>query len=384
MGGGVRRFLVDQYLTGSAELTYRLLGGRSGQRDFGRIVIVAALSRNNGIANGARLQWNALRRLGVEAELVDAAPALRKPWLRIPHRPGSAYVFHSAGPQTACLIRSMLPHVAFSYRVAYWAWELPDPPRDWLGCDRNVSEVWTPSAYAQSSLTRIVRKPVEVVPHSISAAPARRRSANAPFTVLAMADSRSSFSRKNPAGALEAFRRAFGTSSSARLLLKLTGSPDELRDLQASFGDFFGLNVEIIKSFLSPTALAALYRETDVLLSLHRAEGFGLPMLEAMAHGIPVVATGWSGNLEFMDPSNSRLVPYRLIPVEDTSAVYGSSVWAAPDLDAAARALRDLASDSGEYDRLAAAAHRRVSTTSPRFPFPLPEGASQERLEVSA
>jgi glycosyltransferase involved in cell wall biosynthesis len=382
--GGLRRFLADKYLRGSAELTCRLLGGQSGPRDFHRIIIVAAVSRNNGIANGARLQWNALQQLGIDAELVDATPALRKPWLRIPHRPGSAYIFHSGAPQTACLIRSMLPHVASSYRVAYWAWELPDPPRDWIGCDRNVSEIWTPSAFAKSALTPIVGTPIEVVPHSIAAAPARKRSAKAPFTVLAMADSRSSFSRKNPAGALEAFRKAFGKSRSARLLLKLTGSPDELRDLQNSFGDFSGLNVEIIKSFLSPTALAALYRETDVLLSLHRAEGFGLPMLEAMAYGIPVVATGWSGNLEFMDPSNSRLVPYRLIPVEDASAVYGSSIWAAPDLDAAARALRDLASDPGEYDRLAAAAHRCVSTTSPRFPFRLPEGASQERLEVSA
>jgi glycosyltransferase involved in cell wall biosynthesis len=284
----------------------------------------------------------------------------------------------------ACLIRSMLPHVAASYRVAYWAWELPDPPPQWIGCDRNVSEIWTPSAYAKSALTRIVSKPVNVVPHSIAAAPARTRRVNAPFTVLAMADSRSSFSRKNPAGALEAFRRAFGTSSSARLLLKLTGSPDELRDLQNSFGDLSSLNVQIIRGFLSPAALAELYRETDVLLSLHRAEGFGLPMLEAMAHGIPVVATGWSGNLEFMDPSNSRLVPYRLIPVQDAAAVYGSSIWAAPDLDAAALALRDLASDAGAYDRLAAAAHRCVSTTSPRFPFPLPEDAAHELLEVSA
>jgi glycosyltransferase involved in cell wall biosynthesis len=382
--GGLRRFLVDRYLRGSTELTYRLLGGRAGPRDFHRVVIVAALGRNNGIASGARLQWNALRRLGLDADVVDAAPALRKPWLRIPHRPGSAYIFHSGGPQTACLIRSVLPHAAFSYRVAYWAWELPDPPGGWIGCDRNVSEVWTPSAYAKSALSQIVSKPLEVVPHYISAFTPRSRNIAAPFTVLAMADSRSSFSRKNPPGALEAFRRAFGASNAARLRLKLSGSPDELRNLQNSFGDLSGRNVEIIEGSLSPTALTALYREADVLLSLHRAEGFGLPMLEAMAHGIPVVATGWSGNLEFMDPSNSRLVPYRFVPVADASAVYGGSIWAEPDLDAAANALRDLAADPDEYARLAAAAHRRISCTPFHFPFALPECASRELSEVSA
>ena len=114
---GLRRFLVSQYLRGSTELTNRMLRGRSGAREFGRVVIVSALGRNTGIASGARLQWRALKRLGVDVELVDASPALRNPWVRVPHRPGSAYVFHSAGPQTACLIRSVLPHAAAAHRV---------------------------------------------------------------------------------------------------------------------------------------------------------------------------------------------------------------------------------------------------------------------------
>jgi glycosyltransferase involved in cell wall biosynthesis len=383
VGWGLRRFLVSKYLRTSTELTYRLLHGRSGPRDFRRIIIVAALSRNNGIASGARLQWSALRRLGIDAELLDATSALRQPWLRIPHRPGSAYIFHSAGPQTACLVRSVLPHAASSYRIAYWAWELADPPSDWVGCDRNVSEVWTPSGHAKSALSQIVRKRLEVVPHYMQALSARKRNLTAPFTVLTMADSRSSLSRKNPAGAVKAFRAAFGTSKAARLLLKLAEPPRDLRNLQDLLDDLSDLNVEVINEFLDPNALAALYREADVLLSLHRAEGFGLPMLEAMAHGIPVVATGWSGNLDFMDPSNSRLIPYRLVSLEDASMVYHGGVWADPDLDAAANALRDLSKDPEEYARLAAAAHRRVSLTSVDFPFALPEGASQQHLEAS-
>jgi glycosyltransferase involved in cell wall biosynthesis len=367
------RSLRASYLVGSSELTHRLLRGRSGERDFSRVVIVAALERRNGIAQGARLQWEALRELGIDADLLDATPALRNPLHRIPHRPGTAYVFHSGGPQTANLIGSVLPHAATAYRVAYWAWELPDPPQDWAGCDRNIAEVWTPSTFSSASLAQILRAPIHVVPHHVPAAtrePGRKRD---PFTVLAMADSRSSFSRKNPEAAVKAFRLAFGSSREARLVLKLTGAEAELAALRASLaqGDDGG-NVEILTQYLGERDLAALYRDCDVLLSLHRAEGFGLPMLEAMAHGTPVVATGWSGNLAFMNASNGMLVPYSLIPVDDPAKIYSASHWAEPDIGAAAAALRRLAEEPGFYDQMAEAAYRSVAEARPKFPFMAP------------
>ena len=122
-----------------------------------------------------------------------------------------------------------------------------------------------------------------------------------PFTVLVMADSRSSLSRKNPEGALRSFQLAFGASPRARLILKLNGRPAELDAFERSCGHLLAArNVKVIRSYLHGTALAQLYRSADVLLSMHRAEGFGLPLLEAMAHGVPAVATGWSGNMDFM------------------------------------------------------------------------------------
>lgn len=380
LSGSLKRSLSDGYLAGSATLAQRMLRGQSGRRDFTRVMVVAALSRHNGISSGARLQWQALRESGVEAELLDATPALRNPLFRVPHRPGSAYIFHSGGPQSANMIVSVLPHVARAYRVAYWAWELPDPPSDWAGCDRNVSEVWTPSAFSQASLARLVSRPMHVVPHHIPVRNARSRRAGDPFTVLAMADSRSSLSRKNPEGAAKAFRAAFGSSQAARLVLKLSGRDDELDVLERSLGDLLqGCNVRIVRGRLDEAELAALYRGADVLLSLHRAEGFGLPMREAMAHGLPVVGTAWSGNCEFMDASNSHLVPYALVPVSDRSSIYGGSRWAEPDVGAAAEALRRLADDPGHHARLAAAAHASVAAATPRFPFALPETRSPAR-----
>lgn len=377
LSGLLRRSLTDAYLAGSSTVTRRMLRGRSGVRCFDRVVIVAALGRANGIARGAHLQLAALHSLGVAADLLDATPGLRNPLFRLPHRPGTAYVFHSGGPQTASLINTVLPHAADAYRVGYWAWELPDPPPDWAGCERTLDEIWTPSRFARDGLVKLIGCPIEVVPHCVPARPRWSGRARGPFTVLAMADSRSSWSRKNPDGALRAFHAAFGTSTHARLVLKLSGNEAEQRSLESTLGDLIRSdNISLVRGHLSDAALDDLFRASDVLLSLHRAEGYGLPMAEAMAHGLPVVATGWSGNLEFMSQEESVLVPYELVPVKDESGVYRRSVWAEPDIDAASVALRRLADDPACYDRMASAAHRRASDVRPRFPFAAPRGAA--------
>ena len=381
--GSLKQSLWTTYLLGSALLTRQVLAGCSGPRRFDRVVIVAALGKQNGITRGAYLQWQALRNLGIEADLVDATPALRNPFFRIKHEPGSAYIFHSGAPQTASLIGSVLPAAAHAYRVGYWAWELPDPPA-WRNCEATIDEVWTPSRFSRDSLKRLLRKPVEVVPHYLPAEPRRWRDRNGPFTVLAMADTRSSLARKNPAGAVQAFVQAFGEDPAARLLLKLTG-PDDAVD--AFMGSLGGLahrsNIEILRGFLDEAGLAALYARADVLLSLHRAEGFGLPMLEALARGIPVVATAWSGNTDFAHSGNSVEVPYRLTPVVDPAAIYSASCWAEPDIAAAACGLRRLADDTAFYDRLAEAAYQGIATESRSFPLaPQPETSAAFKAAV--
>lgn len=379
LSGALRRSLTGALLAGSSTVTRRMLRGRSGERCFSRVMIVAALGRTNGIVRGAHLQLAALRSLGVQADLLDATAGLRNPLARLPHQPGTAYVFHSAGPQTASLINTVLPHAAEAYRVGYWAWELPDPPPDWAGCERNLDEIWTPSRFARDGLAKLVGCPIEVVPHWLPARPRRSDRVGGPFTFLAMADSRSSWARKNPEGAVRAFRAAFGTSANVRLVLKLGGREADQRLLEASLAGMIASdNISVVRGHLSDAALDDLFRVSDVLLSLHRAEGYGLPMAEAMAHGIPVVATGWSGNLEFMGHDESVLVPCKLIPVKDESGIYRGSVWAEPDIDAAAVALRRLADDPAYYARMADAAYRRAAEARPRFPFALPHDRASD------
>ena len=103
-------------------------------------------------------------------------------------------------------------------------------------------------------------------------------------------------------------------------------------------------NIRIDTRILPPEDRHALTACADIVLSLHRGEGFGLVLAEAMLLGKPVVATGWSGNTDFMDPSNAALVAYRLAPARDDRDVY-RGLWAEPDVADAADRLRALADD---------------------------------------
>ncbi|GAB0117731.1 glycosyltransferase [Acidisoma sp. 7E03] len=376
MTSTLKRYLRESYLAGCSTWVRQRLGKHTGPRSFERVAIVAAFGKKNGITRGAELQWRALRDFGVRVDMVDATPALRNPFYRAAHQPASAYIFHSGGPQTASLVGAVLPHARNAWRIGYWAWELPDPPPDWIGCDAILDEIWAPSDFAKASLGKAMRRPIAVVPHRLPATARREAEQRGEFTVLAMADSRSSFARKNPEGAVRAFQAAFGQDAKARLLLKLSASDTDMETLDQRLGGALSApNVQVIREFLSEAALDALYARADVLLSLHRAEGFGLPMLEALSRGIPVVATGWSGNMDFTTPDNSFLVPYRLTPVADTDAVYHGSQWAEPDLAAAAQALQRLAADAALRARLGAAGHDAVSAQS----FVLPDLAAAAR-----
>ncbi len=157
-------------------------------------------------------------------------------------------------------------------------------------------------------------------------------------------DLKSTAARKNPWGAFEAYRRAVPEPQpGVKLVCKLTGFRQEpelfaaLRQSVEARDD-----IVLIAEDLAAEDMTRLIASADILLSLHRAEGFGLLPAEAMWLGKCVVATGWSGNMDFMDEASSVLVPWRLIPVDDPQQQYAGGCWADPDLDYAATKLRDL------------------------------------------
>ncbi len=252
--------------------------------------------------------------------------------------------------------------------IGYWAWELEDAPPAWAEAFDLVDEVWTPSAFAADAIRKLAPARVKVspAPYPLYLNP-RPEPDRARFglpedgvVVLMAFDLRSTAQRKNPRAALRAFQRAV-TISGARALLvcKIVGAdlyPDTLAELAASVtGD---PTIRLMTDNLSAEDMALLTASVDIVLSLHRSEGYGLLLAEAIWLGKPTLATGWSSTVEFMDPASSQLVDYTLIPVEGDGAIYREGRWADADVDDAAAKLARMLSDDAWRAELAAATAR--------------------------
>ena len=188
------------------------------------VKVVSYYGWQNGISEGALLQRAAFKALGYDAEIVDVTRAMSNPFARVECKRGDLFVVHCGGNQflrAAWPLRDVLPHGRV---VAYFAWELPDPPRDWPPSGHLWDEIWTPSRYSASTLSQWCDCPINVVPHVVLCAnsePRKWRKGEEPLRFLTMADARSSLSRKNPQGVVKAFQSAFPDESDVELLVKL-------------------------------------------------------------------------------------------------------------------------------------------------------------------
>jgi hypothetical protein len=162
-----------------------------------------------------------------------------------------------------------------------------------------------------------------------------------------MFDFHSVIERKNPMAAIEAFRHAFEPGSGASLVIKSINRTSKLDDYdRLRFAARGHPDIHLIDRYVSPSEKDAMLAAADCYVSLHRSEGFGLTPAEAMYLGKPVIATGYSGNLDYMTPDNSYLVDYTLCPIGPGNFPYpADGEWAEPDLDHAARLMREVAGD---------------------------------------
>lgn len=324
------------------------------------VAVISAFARNNGISQGAHLQVRALIRNGYAAQALDTSKSLRSLRWKAPTLDARTFVVHCGAPQTRFHVRAVLPAVRDAHRVGFWAWELPSPPQSWKNAAKHIDSIWTPSRFSEQSLRRMFEMPIRVVPHVVEiprSARGRAGSKTGPFSILCMADSRSSLTRKNPHGAIKAFQMAFGPDQEdVQLTVKVSGSTQYLDQIIDSVSAW--PNIRFLRARLTQSEMASLFEDTDLFLSLHRSEGFGLPMLEAMSYGIPVVATNWSGNTDYMTEENSAPVPFSLVQVKDDFGMYSDGVWAEPDLSAAAERIRMLCTDSRLYSDISYAARQ--------------------------
>ncbi len=333
----------------------------------GGIAIAGEFSRASGLGGIVRLLHAGCGQLGVASWPVDLS-GMPGPRVGLPA---------GLAADAPLLIGVNAPHLPIALLrlgraalrgrriIGYFAWELPTLPPQWRHGAAFVHEIWTLSDFSAAALepllpgrVRRVRLCLGAVPPVASALDRAAFGLPADAVVsLVSFNLASSRARKNPEAAIAAHRAAFGDRADRILLLKIGNPadfPDDFADLRRLVGD--APNIRLFTDTLPEADAHALTRAADIVLSLHRSEGFGLVPAEAMLLGRPVVATGWSGNLDFMDADSAALVPYRLVPARDPRGVFEApgAVWAEPDIGKAAEWLRRLADDPGLRAQLGA------------------------------
>jgi glycosyltransferase involved in cell wall biosynthesis len=285
-------------------------------------------------------------------------------------------LFHINADQLP-LARTFLGEGPFTgtYRIGFWAWELENFPPEWHAAFAHLDEVWVPSTFCQRAIGAVSPVPVLVMPHCVEV-PAQLSPERARFGLredsvafLAMADMMSIAGRKNPFAAVQVFRAAFAADDTrVQLIVKIANAHRDVTAHEQLLALVAGHpQILLLEESLDRPTLNRLLDSVDCFVSLHRSEGFGLVIAEAMARGKVVVATDWSGNTDFMNAHNALPVDYRLVSLQADAGPYRQGErWAEPSLDDAVAKMRQVVGDAGLRIRLGARA--RADSTAQLAP----------------
>ena len=327
------------------------------------VTVVGYPLQPTGMAEHARSTFRALRSAGLAPRLLDVSDGDggADPDLEADFGPhlvktlGEGVNIFGVNGDEADRVIQRLGRGRFerAYNIAYPAWELARYPAEWARVLDRFDEIWAPSTFVQHALQAAVSRPVRRMPLPVDMQLSSflgRRHFGIPedaFVVLFFFDLLSYATRKNPGAVLDAFERLAARRPDADLLCVIKvrgGGPDDpaQAELEARVAHL-GAKAMLVTGDLSDNETKNLVRLADVFVSLHRSEGFGRGMAEAMAFGRAAVATAYSGNLDFMVPGTSLLVDYELTPVPPGAYPHGEGqVWAEPSAEHAATLIERL------------------------------------------
>jgi glycosyltransferase involved in cell wall biosynthesis len=254
-----------------------------------------------------------------------------------------------------------------TYRIGYWYWESIDIPPDWSSAFAQCDEIWTASQFVADALSASCASPVKVLPPGYELPEFARKSRaefqfpENTFIFCFVFHMTSAMERKNPLAVIEAFRQAFSPEDDVLLVIKTTFGDRHPEDLAMLREHAAGYPIRIIDSTMSQSETLSIIAASDTYVSLHRSEGFGLSMLEAMLLAKPVIATKYSGNLEFMDYSNSLLVDFEMTRLQEDLPNYPRGLqWADPATGHAARLMQFVYENRAEARELGLKARRDI------------------------
>jgi glycosyltransferase involved in cell wall biosynthesis len=317
------------------------------------INLVGHLRVDSGLGEASRLIAGAVRLSGLPHVLIDyddgvhthTDEALDGFARSNPHR---LNLVHVNGDQLAAFTRAA-GRSFFKRRrnVGYWHWEQPGLPEEWADGAEWFDEIWTPSRFSAQAIGAAVRAPVRRVPLPVrpwrGPLQGRERLGLPPgrFVFLFMFDYHSVFERKNPLAVVHAFQRAFADTDRALLVIKSSHADVDREAAERLARAVRHPGVRLLDACLTRPEIASLTAASDAYVSLHRSEGFGLGLAEAMLAGKAAIATDWSGNTDFMTPHNSFPVRCALATLDrDLGPYRKGQQWAEPDVDHAAELMR--------------------------------------------
>lgn len=376
-GAGTDRPTFYQRVRHEVRRQQRLLQMKAALRRTGRetamalsnepISVYGLFSMPSGLGEAARRLADGVEGLGHTVRRIDVTPLLGhksggksapipsgiEPW---DEDPGDGPIIVHLNPveATEIMMRLSPPRLAQRLRIGVWIYELDHAPAHWQAYIPLFDAIWTPSDSSAASL-RTLGAHVQTVPYRHPAHPPpndlsldeqkskdnadRAASGPRPFTVMVLADARSSLARKNVQGSIDAFHRAFpnADSASVRLLLKLSNLPHGhgLRGLSAP-------SAELLTGTLSPAVVKSMIRNADAVLSLHRAEGYGLTLVEALICGTALIMSDEPTTRSLQIKGSVWPVPTQPIPIEDPQTIYRGGFWHDADIDAAASRLTEV------------------------------------------
>ncbi len=235
------------------------------------------------------------------------------------------------------------------YNIGVWYWELSRFPAEWHDRFGYFNEIWVATEFCRSAIAEHSPIPVHRIPPSLIIAPRpsadreRFGLASGNFVFCGLFSFLSVVERKNPIAVIEAFRRAFSPQDNALLLLKSSHANLNPKVMGMMSEAAKGLRVKFLEQDMRKQDIYALLASIDCFVSLHRSEGFGLPLAEAMLLKKPTIATAYSGNMDFMNGENSYPVGYKLVELDRDYGPYKKGyVWAEPDIDEAAAMMREV------------------------------------------
>jgi glycosyltransferase involved in cell wall biosynthesis len=315
-----------------------------------------------GISRVARLSFASLRAVGTDAAVLDVWKATKPAAAHadIARRQtgelGHFNLFHLNGDEIDRALDKVGGLPAGTHNVIYPMWELPRYPAEWARQLERFDEVWAGSRFIEGAVREAVSIPVVHMPLATQVSTIRLRSRRffgvpeSMYAFLFFFDLRSYEQRKNPQAVIDAFARFLDARpwAQACLVIKVHGTanaPGAAAELAAQM-NAFGRRGLLIDQLMAEDEVHALVYSCDAFVSLHRAEGYGLGLAEAMCLAKPVIGTAYSGNMDFMTAANSKLVSYQIVSVPPDAYPHSENqTWAEPDIDEATRSMIELYDD---------------------------------------